>query len=143
MFAHASARGFALLETLAAATLVAGVIATLLALLMQAADQSVRSESETMALMLAQAKLEDLRSRDFAGLAASPDDALRVDVAPFFDSLDRFGNVIETDAVPEYRRRWAITSFDGDPDVLALAVCVAASHGRPPVCVWTVTAGRP
>ena len=151
-----SANGFSLLEALIAAALLAGAIGSLAHLVTRSAEQSLRSEALTVALTLAQAKLEELRAYAFsfdAGgaridspmLAPSAADALAQDSPPHVEALDRFGQVVAGDAVPAYRRRWLIAPQPLDADTLFIASCVVPGvSGSAPgdACVWGIRTRR-
>jgi type II secretory pathway pseudopilin PulG len=152
-----SARGFTLIEALIATLLVATAVAGLSHLVTVGLTQSLRTQQSTGALLLAQAKLEELRSLTWrfnidgtrassAALAASPPDTLSQNIAGWVERLDRFGVPGAPDALTHYWRRWAITPIDAaDPDTLLLQVCVitsvagAAADG----CTWTARTRQP
>jgi Tfp pilus assembly protein PilV len=151
-----AASGFSFLEALIAAALVAGAIATLAHLVMRAAEQTSRSEQATVAAVLAQAKLEELRAMAFRyemngnrvddpALAPSAPNTLVDDSPPHVEALDRFGQAVEAGAVPAYVRRWSIATAPLDPDTLILAACVAptAAKGPSDACVWGIRVRRP
>ena len=131
-----SPRGFSLLEVLLASLILAGAVSGLAHLVAYAADQTVASRRQATALVLAQGKLEELRSA--SGLVVSPFDALDRDYEGYADRPDLF------------RRRWSITRFDADdPKTLVLRVCLW-SLGQPTpetqtarACVAGVRVERP
>jgi type II secretory pathway pseudopilin PulG len=151
-------RGFSVLEVLIAATLVAGTIVTLVALLMRSAEQSVRTEQATTAALLAQAKLEELRTAQFAFDAAggsldgpamvpSPADAHLKDVPGFVESLGRYGEAMPAQSGPVFLRRWSVVAKGGIADTRLLVACVTplgtrASAARPS-CLWTIRTRQP
>jgi type II secretory pathway pseudopilin PulG len=154
------ARGFTLVETLVATS----VVVTVLAGLAQLFALSVRFTRESgqfgAALVAAQDKLESLRALRFtyddAGqpmtdprLTASPSNSLAESVGSYVDWLDQDGNVVsERSAV--YVRRWRITDVaSDDPAAVAIDVCVFAAPAvkRQPVdadaCLATVRVRQP
>ena len=151
-------RGFALVEALIAALLVATAVVGLTQLVTVGLAQSLRTRQSETALTLAQAKLEELRSLawlfDAGGgrvsspqLGTSPPTTLVQDVDGWVETLDRFGAAGAPVDVTHYRRRWAIGLLDAaDLDTLVLQVCVF-TDGRPGViadaCVWTVRTRKP
>jgi Tfp pilus assembly protein PilV len=153
----ATARGFSLLEALIAAALFAGAIGVLAHLVIRSVDQSLRAEQKTAALVLAQAKLEQLRGVPFAyddggarvdhpDLAVSPDDSLTSNAPPYVEMLDRFGEFVAPGTSASYVRRWSITSSGDAPDTLTIAVCVNASRegvDAGPSCVWSMRTRQP
>jgi hypothetical protein len=132
-------RGFSLIEALIAAALVASAVVTLAHLVAAGAAQTTAARRSISALVLAQSKLEELRSAPFLfaadgsrvdgpALARSPEASLVEDVDGWMEALDRFGDAA-TDRQPlHFLRRWAVRPLrDGDIDSLVLQVCVFAS----------------
>ena len=156
MRAFRLAAGFSLIEALIASALLAGAIATLAQLVMRSAAQTARAEHATVASVLAQAKLEELRALPFrfdangvriedAALAPSAADSLAADSPPHVDALDRFGQPVAPGDPPAYVRRWSIAAAPLDPDTLVLAACVLPA-GIPRLtdtCVWGIRVRRP
>jgi len=157
MHRHPS-RGFALIEALIAALLVATAVAGLTHLVTVGLAQSSRTRQSTTALTLAQAKLEELRSLTWhfdaggarvssAELAASPPRTLTQNLDGWVERLDRFGAPGAPEAATHYWRRWAIALVAGaDIDTLVLQVCVFTT-ARPgdaaDACTWTVRTRKP
>jgi type II secretory pathway pseudopilin PulG len=151
------ARGFALIEALIAALLVAIAVAGLSHLVTVGLTQSLRTQQSAAALLLAQAKLEDLRGLTWhfnidgtrassAALAASPPDTLSQNIAGWVERLDRAGAPGAADTLTHYWRRWAITPIDAaDPDTLLLQVCVFTSvtGAAADSCTWTARTRQP
>lgn len=150
--------GFSILEALIAATIFAVAIVTLVQLVMQSAGQSVRTELATVALTLAQSKLEALRAvpfdfdanglrREGAQLALSPADAHDRDVPPYIEALDRFSALLPRGAPAAYLRRWSITNAEQDVDTRVLIVCVTPVGIRAAAvrasCVWGIRTRQP
>jgi type II secretory pathway pseudopilin PulG len=152
-----SARGFALIEALIAALLIAIAVAGLSHLVTVGLAQSLRTQQSTAAFVLAQAKLEELRGLTWrfnidgtrassAALAATPPDTLTQNIAGWVERLDRFGAPGAPDALTHYWRRWAITLIDAaDPDTLLLQVCVVtnAAGAAADSCIWTARTRQP
>jgi type II secretory pathway pseudopilin PulG len=151
-------RGFSLLEVLIAATLVASTIVTLIALLMRSAEQSQRTERATLAALLAQAKLEELRTAPFVfdvaglpvtgpALSLSAANAHLVDVPGYLESLGRFGESPPAGAGPAYTRRWSVATVGGAPDTRLLVACVTQLGSRAsamrPTCSWAIRTRQP
>lgn len=156
MPAFRPAHGFSLIEALIASALLAGAIATLAQLVMRSAEQTMRAEHATVAAVLAQAKLEELRALTFRfdangvrvedpALAPSAADSLSADSPPHVEALDRFGQTVAPDEVPVYIRRWSIAAAPLDPDTLVLAACVlpAGVLRLTDACVWGLRVRRP
>ena len=109
------ARGFSLLEVLLAAMILACAVSGLAHLVAIAAAQTVTARHHAVALVLAQSKLEELRS--VVDPALSPADALVRDCDGFVDRPDA-----------AYVRRWSVRRLvDHDPETLNVRVCVWSS----------------
>ena len=146
-------RGFSFVEAMVASLLVGVALVALAQLVTLSGVQTGSSRHAAQALTVAQAKLEELRTRAWhfrpdgvrvssGELAPSPPSSLTDDADGFFATLDRFGE--PTTGSPHYRLRWAVSAFDpSDPDTLVLKVC-AFSPGRvapsaaADACVWTI-----
>jgi type II secretory pathway pseudopilin PulG len=149
--------GFSLLEALVAAALLAGGVTALAHLLARSAGQISRSEDVTLALVLAQAKLEQLRAAVYAFdedgqrvddglLDPSAPDALGQDSPPHVEALDRFGAILADGQRPVFIRRWSIVPAALDPDTLTLGVCVRPTDRdaeATQTCVWTIRTRQP
>jgi type II secretory pathway pseudopilin PulG len=143
MTAHRDQRGFALLEALIACMLMATALAALVHLVSIASTQSLAMRRSALALVLAQAKLEELRALpwryDVAGvpvssllLAASPPSTLTNTIDGWVEVLDRFGELVNQEEAAGFERRWSIARFSvDDPDTLLLQVCVFVRDGAP------------
>ena len=136
-----NARGFALLEALIACALMASALAALVHVATLATTQSLALRRSATALVLAQAKLEELRALswryDEAGvpissprLGPSPPSTLTNAVDGWVEVLDRFGDPVDEEEAAGFERRWSIVEFSADdPDTLVLQVCVFARDG--------------
>jgi type II secretory pathway pseudopilin PulG len=156
MWDFRSTAGFSLIEALIATALLAGAIAALAQLVMRSAEQTTRAEHATIASVLAQAKLEELRALPFRfdangvliedpALAPSAADSLDADSPPHVEALDRFGQPVAAGEIPVYIRRWSIAVAPLDPDTIVLAACVLPA-GIPRLtdtCVWGIRVRRP
>jgi type II secretory pathway pseudopilin PulG len=163
MLSPEHARGFSLIEALIASLIVASALAGLAHLVTLGATQTTAARTSTVALSLAQSKLEQLRvlewTYDASGvrvsspaLSPSPPGSLYGGDASFLEHIDAFEGVTpaaEGDA-PDYWRTWAITPIAAsDRDTLLLEVCVFAAVGplsdtsRPDVCLSSVKTRKP
>lgn len=157
MDAAYSSRGFSLIEALIAAALMASALVALAHVVALGHAQAASARQTIAAMVLAQSKLEELRSAawrfDAAGarisdplLVLSPANALVQDVGGWVEMLDRFGAPAGAGRPAHYRRRWAITALDPPAgDTLALQVCVAIDGGSDSAgaCVGAVRARKP
>lgn len=73
------------------------------------------SEDVTTTTALAEQKMEELRSMEYATIPVGG--SLELDVTGFFDELDANG-----DTTPDYRRRWRVTD-SGVSKTIELYVC--------------------
>ena len=160
MMAHWSARGFALLEALIACMLMATAVAALVHLVMLATTQSLAMRRSATAVVLAQAKLEELRGLlwgyDEAGvpigspqLDTSPPSTLTNSIDGWMEVFDRFGDPVDEEEAAGFERRWSIGRFNAaDPDTLVLQVCVFVRDGAPAgvladACVQAIRTRQP
>lgn len=148
------ARGFSLLETLIAASLVAVAVVAIAHLVAIGAEQTSAGRRAMTATVAAQSKLEQLRSLTWSyaadgaplsdlstdtaadppspaggtGLSLSPPRTLVEDIAGYVDYLDDLGGLapdVDAGDRPQLVRRWAISLLDAsDPHTLILQVCV-------------------
>lgn len=150
--------GFSLIEAIVASLLIAISVAGLAQLVTVGVRQAATSQQSAQALTMAQAKLEELRTRTWRFTAAgvrvssgelslSPSSSLTEDAEGYFALLDRFG--APTADAPHYRLRWAVSAFEpGDPDTLLLQVCAfTPGRGAAPAgadaCVSTIRTRKP
>jgi len=73
------------------------------------------SEDVTVTASLAEQKMEELRSMDYASIAVGG--SLTLDVPGFFEEIDANG-----DAVPDYRRRWQVTDAGVSKTIRVFAI---------------------
>jgi Tfp pilus assembly protein PilV len=131
--------GFSLIEVLFATTIVMAVVGSLAQLVVLSADANQIARDSSIALLLAEQKMEDLRGTP-AGLALSPPDTLTADTAGYVDYFDAEGvRLADSDrsASPGgavFVRRWSVDSLAaGAGNLVALHVMVtqsSASRGR-------------
>lgn len=154
------ARGFTLVETLIATSVVVTVIAGLAQLFALSVRFTRESGQFGAALVAAQDKLESLRALRFTyddtgqpitdpRLVPSPANSLVQSVGAYVDWLDQAGNVV-SEAGASYVRRWRITNVAlDDPAAVAIDVCVfaAPAANRQPAdadaCLATVRVRQP
>ena len=149
--------GFSLIESLIGSAMVAGAIVMLASIAEIGATRSSSARRTMSALVLAQSKLEELRTApfDFAAdgsrvdgeaLAPSPEGSLRVDTPGWVELLDRFGAAAADRQPLHYRRRWSVRPLDADS--LMLQACVFAAGGvargdPAEACVSSVRSRKP
>jgi type II secretory pathway pseudopilin PulG len=122
--------GFSLLEVLVAATMLTVGLTALAQLFAMSTRTNSSAKTMTYATLLAQQKMEQLRSLAWAtditvapesatggtGLSPSPPDALRRNTLGYVDYVHGAGAVLGTGAVPPagtvYIRRWSIAQAD-------------------------------
>ena len=141
MFPHASERGFTLLETLVATSILVTTLAGLAQLFVLGTHLTRQAGASGRALVAAQDKLESLRGQaftyDFGGgpvtapaLQPSPPSTLGEDTEPYVDWLDVDGIASETADSAVMVRRWRISSLGtATADAIAIEVCVFRAPG--------------
>lgn len=157
--AAAAEDGFSLLEVLVAATILTVALAALAQLFAVSARANGSAKATTYATLLAQQKMEQLRSLAWgfdrfglpltdsttdvtvapesaaggAGLGPSPPDALRRNTTGYVDYLDGSGTVLGTGPTPPagtvYIRRWSVVPTD-PPHTVVLQVMVTRIRNR-------------
>ena len=136
LFANASraARGFSLVETLVATTLLTVGVGGLAHLATRAAFTNQRARSATVATLLAASKADELLAvpwDDQTTLARDDDGSLERNMAGFYDLLNHAGVPAGVGGgdVPSgvaYVRRWSVRALADDPgNALVLEVVVA------------------
>jgi len=128
-----NARGFSLLETLVAVSIIAVALSALAHLFVMSARANSDAQRTTFASVLATQKLEQLRSESVA-LAPQAVDSLSENVAGLCDFLDEYGRSLAVGTAPPsgtvYVRRWSIESVPSSPvDTLLLQVIVLRPVG--------------
>jgi prepilin-type N-terminal cleavage/methylation domain-containing protein len=136
--------GFSLVEVLVAVGLLATALATLGQTFGIAVAGNASARHGTFAAVLAQQKIEQLRTAAAGGLAPSPPGSLAGDVAGYVDFIDRFGATLGGGTAPPgtvYVRRWSIEPLAERANTIVLQVVVMrwGSHRTGP---WTGPPGR-
>jgi Tfp pilus assembly protein PilV len=135
-----NARGFSLLEALVAAALVAAAIGAVAQLAVIAASATRAARSGTMAVFLAQDKMEELRARA-TRLPPSPAGTLERNVPAYSDFHDVRGQPIDDPDGAAYVRRWSIARDASRADGVVLQVAMyVAGQSTPFVLTTTATA---
>ena len=136
MFLHASERGFTLLETLVATSILVTTLAGVAQLFILGTHLTRQAGASGRALVAAQDKLESLRGQAFTydpggfpvtapALQPSPPTTLGQDTEPYVDWLGVDGEATETAEGGMMVRRWRISSLGATtPDAIAIEVCV-------------------
>lgn len=150
--------GFSLVEVIVAACLLAVALCTLAQLFVIGIQSNLDARRMTEATVLAQQKLEELRSlawgidehgipvtdttsdtaadpvqRDGGtGLSASPPTALQANTPGFVDYVDRFGHKLGRAVSPPpsaiFARRWTIQPLSADPDRTLVIQVLVTPH---------------
>ncbi len=127
-------RGFSLLETLIAVSLVAIALLTFVQLVAVSIHVNARARRGSIAAVLAQDKIEELWSLG-STLAPQPGTSLDSNTPGLCDFLDDHGRSLGSGSAPPagavYVRRWSITPVSVDATALLLQVAVArrVAHG--------------
>ena len=119
-------RGFSLIEVMVASAILGGAVLSVAQLMATATSATADARRVSEATLLAWQKIDELRSLAFAfddaggsvtdpALGPSPVGTLTSDTDGYVERLDA-----------QYRRRWAIASAAGNPDLLILRVRVVA-----------------
>ena len=160
MLLNASERGFTLLETIVATSILVTALAGLAQIFILGTHLTRQSGAHGLALVAAQDKLESLRGMDFTydpsgdpltapALQLSPPTTLGGDAAPYVDWLDADGTAQDTAEGAVLVRRWRISSLGvTTPDAIAIEVCVfrrpgAADPNAADVCLSTIRTRQP
>ena len=151
-----SPRGFSLLETVIVVSVLVTALAGVAQLLVLSAQWSRTAAGATGALLLAQQKLEELRTAPFtydasgssltaSVLSVSPPESLAEDVQPFFDWLDASGQATEDATQVALKRRWRVSVYrNGPPDAITIEVCVFRPHQeQSEACLSTIRTRQP
>ncbi len=130
-----SARGFSLVETMVAVSVMMVAVALLGQVVAMAGAAGRTARAVSAAAVLAQQKVEEWRSAG-AAPSRSPTDALDVDTQGFCDYLDAWGRGLTggPPAPPNtaFVRRWSSRALPGTGAVVVDVVAFAwrAEHGR-------------
>ena len=122
-----NARGFTLVETMVAISIVAVALTALAQLFLIAAQADIDARRASFSSILATQKLEELRSLG-ADLGAQGSALLNSNIAGACDFLDEYGRSLGTGASPlpgtVYIRRWSVEAISSDPDTFVVQVAV-------------------
>jgi prepilin-type N-terminal cleavage/methylation domain-containing protein len=139
-------RGFSLIETLVATTLLTIAVGGLAHLATAATSTNQRARSTTLAALLASSKVEELLAvpwNDQLTQASNGDASIERNVPGFYDLLDASGRPPANGrGHAAYRRRWSVRRFAEDPDsglVIHVVVTGLAPAGGPRVLARMVT----
>ena len=126
--ARVNARGFSLIETVVAVSILTVALSSLLYLFVMSAAANADARRATFASVLAGQKMEELRSQG-ANLLPQGIASLSDNVDGLCDFLDEYGRSLGSGATPPsgtvYVRRWSIESLPSDPaNTLVLQVIV-------------------
>jgi hypothetical protein len=152
-------RGTSLVEALVAALIMTTGVVTMAQLFSIATATNLAARRNTVATILAEQKLEQLRALAFGydlaggpvtdlssdttmtpeagggtGLQTSPTSSLQQNAIGFVDHIDDTGRIVGRGAQPPvqavFTRRWSIEPVSADPEsALVIQVLVTASHG--------------
>lgn len=138
----ASNAGFSLLEVLVASALLASALVSLAQLFAMSTRTNIGARNSTYAAILAQQKLEELRSLSWGfdqvglptsdittdtsvtpenpvggtGLSPSPSSALQDNTAGWVDYIDGYGNKVANPGNALYARRWMVSPLPTNPN---------------------------
>ena len=156
----ASARGFTLVETLIATSILVTALAGIAQLFVLSMQLTRGASASGSALVTAQQKLEALRGLAFrydqagapvtaAELASSQAESLDQDIEGNVDWVDDRADSREDPEGAAFVRRWRVSSLDGSADALAIEVCVftppasSVSHLSAEVCLSAIRTRQP
>lgn len=160
MSSTASARGFTLLETLVATSILVTALAGIAQLFVLSMHLTRGASVSARALVTAQQRLEALRGLAFtydhggapitaAELAISPPSSLDEDIEDNVDWVDDDGQAGDNPAGAAFVRRWRVSPLAESADAIAIEVCVfkppafAASHRSAEVCLSAIRTRQP
>ena len=120
-------RGFTLVETVTAISIIAVALTALAQLFVIASQANADARRSSFASILATQKIEELRSLG-ADLTQQGDVSLSSDISGACDFLDEYGRSLGTGTSPlpgtVYVRRWSVEPIPSDPDTFVLQVAV-------------------
>lgn len=156
-----SSRGFTLVETIVATSILITALAGVAQLLILAAQLTRQAGVSGQALIAAQEKLESLRGLPFGydpagnkntapSLEPSTDSTLFENIPPYVDWIDSSGTPLAEPGGAALVRRWRIDTWDdATPEAITIEVCVfRASNdgtgiGAAEACLSTVRTRQP
>jgi prepilin-type N-terminal cleavage/methylation domain-containing protein len=122
-----NARGFTLVETMVALSIVAVALTALAQLFVIAVQADADARRASFASILATQKIEELRSLG-ADLAPQGSPSLNADIAGACDFLDEYGRSLGSGSSPlpgtVYIRRWSVQPIPSDSDTFVLQAAV-------------------
>jgi prepilin-type N-terminal cleavage/methylation domain-containing protein len=156
----ASARGFTLVETLIATSILVTALAGIAQLFVLSMHLTRGASASGSALVTAQQKLEALRglafTYDHAGapvtaseLAPSLSASLDEDIEGNVDWVDDDAQAGDHPEGAAFVRRWRVSSLDGSADAISIEVCVfkppasAVSHQSAEACLSAIRTRQP
>lgn len=127
-------RGFSLIETLVATTLVVTAVGALAQIAVLASRENQRAGVVTAAVLLAESKAEELLATPWEQLGRSDRGAIDVNVEGFYDLVDQAGRQVARQRAQTpgaiYVRRWSIEQLPESPeDAVVIQVMAAAGAG--------------
>jgi hypothetical protein len=122
-------RGTGLIEAVIAIGLLTGAVLLFASLASLSIRADARSRERNLAALLAAQKLESLAVAPQA-LALSPAGSLFENVPSFVDLVDAAGRSPDEAKGVVFVRRWSVTAFDGDDNLLIVSVDVAPCRRR-------------
>ena len=132
-FAEHMQRGFSLVEVVLATALVATAAIAVAQLAVVAARANRVAQSTTATAVIAEQKMEELQSAEWAGLTVSPPGTLGRNTDGYCDFLDGRGRMIGSGTVAPmgavFVRRWAIDRLTTAALVLQVSVVPMSDAG--------------
>ena len=132
-FAGHMQRGFSLVEVVLAAALVTTAALAVAQLAVVASRANRVAQSTTATTVIAEQKMEELQSAEWAGLTVSPPGALGRNTDGYCDFLDGGGRMIGSGTVAPmgavFVRRWAIDRLTTAALVLQVSVVPMSDAG--------------